>query len=508
MSEDTSTANTGVRVQADVLKAPWPVLLSRPVGAIVTLVLLAWVLEFIPGADQFRVFSASTTEDDSPRPAFEATTNEIGEAELTTESRSQPGMAQPEEILLPKSARGPIAGENQPALSSIDTKQPPVAIEDASGRALLGFYRALEKTQKKEPGAITRILHFGDSIVVSDYVSGTLRRKFQKQFGDAGHGYSLIANAWPAYFHNDVYRFASSGWKVSRIVGPVAPDGFYGLGGVSFKAPPGARARFGTAKKGSFGRAVSRFTVVYLEHPAGGKFKLNLDGEFHSEIDSHSERKQAAYATVETSDGEHELEILTSGGMTRMFGVVMERSTPGVVLDALGVQGARIRFLDKQDDEHWAEQLEWRAPNLVIYQFGANESGDGFAYPMDEYNKTMTAVLEQGRRAVPEAGCLVLSAMDRASKKGDLLRSMRIIPMIVKEQRAAAHAVGCAFFDIFDAMKQGGGMPAWVRRGLGQADLTHPTGVGSEVLARWIYRALMKGYNQFLKTPKAAAPPP
>jgi len=69
----------------------------------------------------------------------------------------------------------------------------------------------------------------------------------------------------------------------------------------------------------------------------------------------------------------------------------------------------------------------------------------------------------------------------------------------VKEQRKAARAAGCAFFDTFEAMRGHGGMPGWVRRGLGQADLTHPTGVGSEVLARWVYRALMSKYNEYLK---------
>ena len=76
--------------------------------------------------------------------------------------------------------------EHDTALANIDSEEPPVAIEDSSERALLGFYRALEQTQRKKPDAVTRILHFGDSIVVSDYVSGTLRRKFQEQFGDAG----------------------------------------------------------------------------------------------------------------------------------------------------------------------------------------------------------------------------------------------------------------------------------------------------------------------------------
>jgi hypothetical protein len=39
-------------------------------------------------------------------------------------------------------------------------------------------------------------------------------------------------------------------------------------------------------------------------------------------------------------------------------------------------------------------------------------------------------------------------------------------------------------------------MAKWVRRGLGQADLTHPTGVGAERLGTWIYRALLEGYDR------------
>src|SRR5690606_32002819 len=271
--------------------------------------------------------------------------------------------------------------------------------------------------------------------------------------GDAGHGYMLIANAWPAYFHNDVYRFASPGWKVSRIVGPVNQDGLYGLGGVSFQAPPGARARFGTAKKGSYGRAVSKFTFAYVQDVHAGGFAINVDGKPLRHVSGKAPEKRVAYETVEVPDGEHEIEVVTEGGTTRMFGVVLERDVPGVVLDALGVQGARIRFLDKQDDAHWAEQLGWRKPDLIVYQFGANESGDGFAYPMSEYYATMVAVLEQGRRALPQSSCLVLGAMDRASKKDDTLLSMRVIPMIVTEQRKAAKTVGCAFFDTFQAMK-------------------------------------------------------
>ena len=56
-----------------------------------------------------------------------------------------------------------------------------------------------------------------------------------------------------------------------------------------------------------------------------------------------------------------------------------------------------------------------------------------------------------------------------------------------------------AFFDVYTAMGGARSMPTWVRRGLGNADLTHPTAVGSEVIGNWIYRALMQSYDAYLR---------
>src|SRR5690606_29903916 len=226
------------------------------------------------------------------------------------------------------------------------------------------------------------------------YVSGTLRQKLQTAFGDAGHGYMIIANAWPAYFHNDVFRFATNGFTVSRIVGPLAKDGLHGLGGVSFTASRGALAQFGTAEKGDFGRNVSRFVLSYLAYPGGGTFELWADGQKVREVSSDAPQVETRREELLVADGEHRFELRHQSGVTRSFGVVLERDVPGVVLDALGVQGARIRFLDKQDDSHYADELKWRNPQLIVYQFGANESGDGYAYPMDEYLLTMKAVIK------------------------------------------------------------------------------------------------------------------
>jgi lysophospholipase L1-like esterase len=443
---------------------------------------------------------------------MEGITERVGEAEIETETanRGAPGDGVPAGPAGdgPNRARGPIATAPANETSPLPaTKVSPVPLVDASGRALDRFYAKLARVEAREPGAIARVGHFGDSLIASDFVSGTLRRSLQKRFGDAGHGFVLVANAWPSYFHLDVSRYATSGWKVSRIVGPYAPDGFYGLGGVSFRAERHALARVGTATSGDFGRSVSRFVIAYAEEPRGGRFQVRVDGKDTTIVDTTGAELRARHHTIEVPDGPHELELQTLSGESRLFGIVLERQTHGVVLDAIGIQGARIRFLDKQDDAHWAEQLRARAHDLLIYQFGTNESGDGFLYPMADYHRTMREVIQQGQRALPESSCLVIGAMDRAVKQGDELVSVRVIPSLVEEQRNVAAEVGCAFFDTYTAMGGRGSMAIWVRRGLGQADLMHPTGAGAERISDWVLDVMLRGYAAYrARGPSESAP--
>ena len=477
---------------------------SRACIAVCTVLGLALAVELVPLCAPLRILHPVSQAEAPARGRLEPTPA-IGEAKITSTTETRTELSQPDSVSL-KAAQGALAAKQQAgdvALPAIDAAEPPLPLADPSGQALNGFFRALARTAHHQPQAVTRIAHFGDSIVVSDLVSGTLRRKLQAEFGDAGHGFMLIANAWPAYFHNDVSRFATAGWSVSRIVGPYAEDGLYGLGGVSFKAERNTVARFGTAKTGPYGKHVTRFVLDYLEQPGGGSLQVSVDGVAKATVDTQGALKRSAYFSLDVPDGEHEFELYTKAGVTRAFGVVLERDTPGVVVDALGVQGARIRFLDKQDDAHWADQLVWRKPDLLIYQFGANESGDGFLYSMADYHRTMKEVIAQGQRALPESSCLVIGAMDRAAKVGEEIVSMRVIPSLVEEQRRAAAELGCAFFDTYSAMGGAHSMPTWVRRGLGQADLTHPTSIGSEVIGNWVYRALMKSYNAHL----APSPP-
>ncbi len=457
---------------------------------------LATLVQYIPSLSELKLLGHVRKATPTLVPKTTSAKAVVGEAALTEESNGDPTNMRSTAQHAPAGVGVIAAPEPDTAtMDLVDSKPPPVHLEDSSNRAMVHFYDALKRTSRHEAGGITRIVQFGDSLIASDYVSGTLRRLLQKKFGDAGHGFSLIANAWPSYFHEGVSRFATSGWLVSRVVGPYAQDGWYGLGGVSFRAPPNILARIGTSVRGDFGRQVSRFELAYVASPGGGTLRVRIDEKPVGELSTQSDEKTFKTAKWSVPEGPHEIEFLTTRGISRLFGVVMERDVPGVVLDAIGIQGARLRFLDQQDDAHYATQLQWRNPDLVIYEFGANESADGLAYSMHDFHETMKNVLLQQRAALPESSCLVIGAMDRATRNGDTLTSSSFIPLLVTEQRAVAKELDCAFFDTYQAMGGLGAMPRWVRRGLGQADLTHPTAVGADIIGTWIYRAVMERWR-------------
>src|SRR5215217_1722232 len=52
--------------------------------------------------------------------------------------------------------------------------------------ALDHFYEALQRTEFRQPGAITRVVHYGDSPTTADMITGDARKLLQDRFGDAG----------------------------------------------------------------------------------------------------------------------------------------------------------------------------------------------------------------------------------------------------------------------------------------------------------------------------------
>jgi lysophospholipase L1-like esterase len=434
------------------------------------------------------------------------------------QSASLPPPVASGEQALPASENTPTVNNALPAQASVglpdidpDVKATlrTVALEDPTGHALDAFYARLRRTDAKEPGAVTRILHYGDSTIASDYISGTVRRRLQARFGDAGHGFILIANPWEWYFHNDVLHASDGEWKASRLAGPVAPDGMYGLGGVSFTSYGGGVAWFGTATRGDFGRSVSRFDLYYLEQPGGGDVEMAVRGAAPVRFSTRGDAKVSRVHSVRLDDGESKLTVRPAGGgPVRLFGVALERDRPGIVYDALGSHAAMAVYWQRQDRAHWKEQLALRDPALIVFQYGTNES-DLWKLDRQEYEEALAGLIDELREASGGASILMVAPLDRAEQKDGRMTTKHVILDLVAIQKRVAATHGAAFWNTFEAMGADGSMARWVKTKpqLGSGDLTHPTPVGAEVLGDMVSDAIVGGYERWKAAAGSTAPP-
>jgi lysophospholipase L1-like esterase len=369
------------------------------------------------------------------------------------------------------------------------------AIEDSTG-AMAAFYAALSRVERG--AASVRILHFGDSHVAADLLTGALRRDLQHCFGDAGAGFVLASKPYSYYARPAVQMQASGGWRVNGLSeASLADDGRFGLAGISFTA----------VDVGESFRVIApshRFTLYLLKQPGGGAVTINLDGIIQVQnLSLAAARSEAAYTEVSAAgDAIRTLEVtITKAGAARVLGVDVQRDAPGVIYDALGINGARLSRMLRWDWRILSSNLHHTEPNLIIIAYGSNEVGDADLNP-DEYRERLITLLAQLREAAPRASLLVVAPPDRAIKIGKGWQTISRMPALVAAERQAAAQAGAAFFDLFHAMGGAGTMARWasLRPPLAQPDHVHLTQAGYRLVAGWFYEALMRGWLDSLAT--------
>jgi lysophospholipase L1-like esterase len=489
---EAATASRAPVLTADspVLKQRRPrhILLSKPAQTILFVFIFASLPLFIPGLGKMLGMKDQPYAEMLPDPHELITFKSSGSSDSSIPGG---GPATVEETFSATGADTPvIVGSDHP-------------IEDPA-KALDSFYASLSRTDAKQPGAITRITHYGDSPITNDGITSTVRRLMQTHFGDAGHGFILMDRPWAWYGH-DAITFSSGGGWDDNPMGPASSQDEFGLGGVSFRANgPGKYARFAPATTGETGKNFSRMEVYYLQEPGGGQFNVVVNNDDAHTVQTSGDSLTSGFHEIRAPrEGENTFEVKSASGTVRLFGAVLENDGPGVVYDSLGVNGAYAGLLvTAMNEGHWVEQLRHRKPNLVVINYGTNESQYASPDQMQRYEKDLREVIRRVREALPSVSILVISPMDRGKHvAGGKIVTLPSIPMIVEMQRRVALEENCAFFNTFQAMGGEGTMAKWAagkgKNHLVGGDLTHPTAEGAEIVGSLIYEALNDGYMKY-----------
>jgi lysophospholipase L1-like esterase len=366
----------------------------------------------------------------------------------------------------------------------------PSALVDPNGH-LGSFYDALFRAERRDPGARVRILHYGDSPTTADLITSDTRALLQEKFGDAGHGTYLIAKPWAWYAHAGLDT-RSGGWTIDPATLTNLKDGLYGLGGVSFRGSAGAVSTVLFAKSGH-----SRASVSYLSQPGGGAVQVESEGHILGEIDTDAPQVLAGAQEFPLAAGSRSLTLRVTRGQVRLFGYAFYKDSPGVLYDSIGLNGAYARVLARFFNfEHWSEQLRQARPDLVIVNYGTNESVYA-PYVDTQYENELTEVIQRLKTASPQSAIMVMSPMDRGERQaGGVIGTVPVMNRLVALQERIAHASGVAFFNTFQAMGGAGTMGRWYNAEprLVSADFIHPMPSGARIVGTLFYKALLEGY--------------
>jgi len=450
------------------------VLLSRPAWALLTFwaALGTCLLVPSPVRDKLRSFA-------------EASGNSAG-------TTAVPGVPAPPAAPDPVAAVGSAPGSDKAPAGAAARAEEHEPIQDPNG-SLAHFHASLRRTRARQPGAITRVLHYGDSLIDLDHITAPLRRRLQQRFGDAGHGFVLAAKPWRWYNHDGIRLAEGKGWQHLRLVGQRGEgwDGRLGLGAAAIQA--GGGGAWVQVKTTARLRA-SRLQVLYLERPGDGRITVKVDGERRGVIQAGGLTRRSGVWSVQLPDAPHSVRLFAAGRV-RIFGVVLERQGPGITWENLTQVSARFHQLLSLKARHWQEQLRLRRPDLVVFQFGANDTID-FGGDLTRYGEKIERVMERLREALPGTSCLVIGPLDRLQRDGrGRLRSPGVVRRVSDQQRESALAAGCAFWDGQRAMGGIGSMQRWLDKKLALKDMVHLNTKGSRAFAALLERALLAGLD-------------
>lgn len=446
---------------------------------IVTVALLAIVQPYVPFVKNYRFFNLDSFRDVA---RFTRTQPAAGPALQQTTAAGTPAVAAA--VVTPATPQRPLLDP---------------------GHTLDAFYRSLLRTERREGGAVTTILHYGESPTSADLITSDARRMLQARFGDAGHGFVLIAKPWGWYMHDGVVLKAS-GWRIDPASSTNLKDGFYGLGGVSFTGSADSRSEIRILD-----RTHTHVEVSYLAQPGGGRFAVLSGGQSLGEVDTQSEEPRPGFARFELPPQAGEVVIQGVEGSIRLFGLTLLKIAPGVVYHSLGLNGASSDVIGRRFNlEQWREQIRHFHPDLIIINYGTNETGHG-VFPEKWYEGVWQRALDRARDAAGETPILVMSPMDVGTRGQDGgITTLEALEQLMAVQRRVALARNIPVYNTFLAMGGAGTMARWYASTprLVSADYIHPTPAGAKIVAGEFIQALLEDYDNFKRKPQPESPGP
>ncbi|PTL81281.1 GDSL-type esterase/lipase family protein [Vitiosangium sp. GDMCC 1.1324] len=385
---------------------------------------------------------------------------------------------------------------------------PPLVANDTVGlrntdktlTATFSRMRALEKGETSRLG----ILQLGASHTASHYFTDALRNALTKRFGDAGRGFIAAGKASERLKPAGVSRELTGEWTVEDALEATTPGQAWSLSGIRAVGAPGASLRIRFCEECTAAPTPpARLSLYWLDGPGAGKMEVKVDGSPVPPEPPPPEPFTTPTVRIRSfpvTGPAHEVEVINQGGgPITVLGAALDLEQRGVGYDAVGLPGSTAATLASEDPQALAAQLSSRKPQLLVFWYGTNESGQA-DLDAEKLRTEYGALIARLKKDAGGAECLLIGTTDRLQQREDgawaetpgLAKVLTVLPEVARAQ-------GCAYWSARAAMGGDRSMQRWQRDGLGHTDGTHLTPEGYEKLAGMFLSDLLAAYESFNK---------
>ena len=351
------------------------------------------------------------------------------------------------------------------------------------------FFAALERAEQTP----LRIVHYGDSQIEEDRITGTIRERLQERFGGSGPG------MMPARQYATPRVGGGSTAELQR---------FFNYGDASYRAgirqygPYADFVRLDTVSTFSFypirskdkGRSTfERMTLV------AGNVRSTLS------VTSKGDRRTVepgagalSFVRFELPDSSARASV-TVAGCADLYGILLDSKT-GVRMDNVAMRGSSGAIFTTMDREQLRSFYKEENVRLILLQYGGN------SVPYLKTDKAISGYLESVRKQIrylrelaPQAKIVFVGPSDMSTTVSGKRQTYPRLPGFVDSLRVSATESGAAYWDIYGAMGGENSMVRWVtaRPPLAGSDYVHFTLAGSRRVGDMFCDALFLYYDYY-----------
>ncbi len=364
---------------------------------------------------------------------------------------------------------------------------------------LYPLFDALDRCAKGKESI--HILHYGDSQIEQDRITGYIREGLQTRFGGYGTGLVPVVQPIPSMsveqsVSDSLPRYIADGTMRSKL----SSDRYGILAQVAELKGKTAKIKVASRNWKQTFSHVRKFSKV--------SFFVGNTGDNFSVTFSYSGKD----STITKSVADPDLSILTwqlddyiknftltVSGKGELYAIEMG-SRNGVFVSNIPLRGSSGTFFTKISSHLLSSTMKALDTRLIILEFGGNstpylKSDKGVEY----YKSTISRQIAYLRKVYPSAAILFIGPADMSTRIDGELQSYPYLEKTVQALREAAMENGAMFWNMYEVMGGKNSMLKWVDHSPAWAgsDYVHFTESGANRIAEVFLQSFLNTYDYY-----------